>query len=253
MPIVETIRGAIHFKDYGSRENSASALVLIHGAGGMVLDWPLALRKEMNAIALHLPGHGRSPGNGRRSIKDYAEDIVAFLDAQEIKSAVIAGHSMGGAIAQTLALDYSDYVKGLILSGTAAHLPVNQAIIDGLENNFEETTELLIKWQWAKDAPEHFRQQGLERLRQIPMEITRNDYLACNDFDVRERLLEISVPTLILAASRDTMIALPAAELLHEGITKSKLVVIENGGHMFPLEQPAKVVEVIKQWLEETF
>jgi pimeloyl-ACP methyl ester carboxylesterase len=253
MPTVETTRGIFYYKDYRKTPLSHSPLVLIHGAGGVYLDYPIELRKMMQTIALDLPGHGRSAGEGRRYIVDYAADVVALLDALQIDKAIIVGHSMGGAIAQTIALDYADRVAGLILLGTGAHLPVNQIIIDGLENDFKATCEKLIKWQWHKSAPEQYRQQGLERLLQTPAQITRNDYRACNEFDVSERLAEITVPTLVIAASDDKMLPVAQSELLAEKIADAKLVVLENAGHMFTLEQPQKVVDVIQQWVTEKF
>lgn len=248
MPTIETSRGTFYYKDYRNGERSHPPIVLIHGAGGMFLDWPIELRKTMQTIAIDLHGHGLSSGEGRRYIQDYAEDIIALLDALKIEKAIIGGHSMGGAIAQTIALDFADSVAGLMLLGTGAHLPVNQMIIDGLENNFEKTCENLIKWQWHKSAPDSYRQQGLERLLKNPAHTIRNDFLACNDFDVRERLAKIAVPTLILAGADDKMTPVSQSEFLADMIPDSKLIVIENAGHMFPLEQPRIVAQYAKLW-----
>ncbi|MDQ7026281.1 MAG: alpha/beta fold hydrolase [Anaerolineae bacterium] len=253
MPTIETVRGTFYYKDYRQDEITHPPLMLIHGAGGVYLDLPIELRKTMQTIALDLHGHGRSSGSGRRRIRDYAEDIVALLDALNIEKAIIAGHSMGGAIAQTLALDFADRVAGLILLGTGAHLPVNQMIIDGLESNFEKTCQNLIKWQWHKSALEQYRQRGLERLLQTPINTIRNDFLACNEFDIRERLAEITVPTLIIAAAEDKMLAQSQSEFLAEKISGAKLAILENAGHMFPLEQANQVVDIVQQWVTEKF
>ena len=59
------------------------------------------------SIAPDLNGHGKTPGEGRTTIKDYADDMLALLDALEIEQCIAVGHSMGGAIAQTLALHYT--------------------------------------------------------------------------------------------------------------------------------------------------
>jgi pimeloyl-ACP methyl ester carboxylesterase len=253
MPMLETARGTFFYKDYRKEGLSHPPIVLIHGAGGVYLDMPIALRKTMQAIAFDLSGHGRSAGEGRRHIHDYAADVVALLDALEINRAIVGGHSMGGAIAQTIALDFADRVAGLILLGTGAYLPVNQSIIEGLANEFEKTCAMLIKWEWHKSAPESYRQQGLARLLNTPAQVTSNDFLACNEFDVRERLAEISVPTLILAADTDRMLPLAQSEFLVDNIPHAKLVVLENAGHMFTLEQPDKVVEVVQEWVNTHF
>ena len=80
-----------------------------HGAGGNGHSWHKQIAHLAGAhspISLDLPGHGRSSGtDGMNSIREYADFVAAFLDALQIKSAVIAGHSMGGAIAmQTAAM-----------------------------------------------------------------------------------------------------------------------------------------------------
>jgi pimeloyl-ACP methyl ester carboxylesterase len=253
MPMLETARGTFFYKDYRKEGLSHPPIVLIHGAGGVYLDMPIALRKTMQAIAFDLSGHGRSAGEGRRQIHDYTQDVVALLDALNIETAIIGGHSMGGAIAQTIALDFADRVAGLMLFGTGAHLSVNQSIIDGLTNDFEKTCAMLIKWEWHKSAPESYRQQGLERLLKTPAQITSNDFLACNDFDVRERLGEIDVPTLVLAADTDKMLPLAHSEFLADNIPHAELVVLENAGHMFTLEQPDKVVEMVQEWVNTHF
>jgi pimeloyl-ACP methyl ester carboxylesterase len=253
MPMLETARGTFFYKDYRKEGISHPPIVLIHGAGGVYLDMPIALRKTMQAIAFDLSGHGRSAGAGRRHIREYAEDVIALLDAVKIDEAIIGGHSMGGAIAQTIALDFADRVAGLLLFGTGAHFLVNQSIIEGLANDFEKTCAMLIKWEWDKSAPESYRQQGLARLLATPVHITRNDYLACNEFDVRERLAEINVPTLVVAADTDKMLPLVQSEFLADNIPHAKLAVLENAGHMFTLEQPDKVVEVVQEWVNTHF
>jgi pimeloyl-ACP methyl ester carboxylesterase len=253
MPMLETARGTFFYKDYRKEGISHLPLVLIHGAGGVYLDMPIALRKTMQVIAFDLSGHGRSAGEGRRHIRDYAADVVALLDALNIDNAIIGGHSMGGAIAQTIALDFADRVAGLMLFGTGAHFLVNQSIIDGLANEFEKTCAMLIKWEWHKSAPESYRQQGLERLLKTPAQITIKDFLACNEFNVRERLAEINVPTLVVAADSDKMLPLAQPQFLADNIPHAKLVVLENAGHMFTLEQPNKVVEVVQEWVNTHF
>jgi len=76
-------------------------LVLVHGAGGDHLHWPPQLRRlaGCEVYALDLPGHGHSPGAGRNTITAYAQVLNAFADTLALPPFVLAGHSMGGAIA----------------------------------------------------------------------------------------------------------------------------------------------------------
>jgi pimeloyl-ACP methyl ester carboxylesterase len=249
MPIAKTERGKIFYKDY-RKETNTTPLVLIHGAGGNYQDWPIELRKDAGAIALDLPGHGQSPQPARTKVDDYTADIVALFDVLEIESAIIAGHSMGGAIAQTIALDYPQYAKGLILIGTGAKLEVNSSIINGFMEKPEETARLVMRWAWAKHISEEIREESIHKLLETPTEVTHGDYIACNDFDVRERLGEITVPTLILAGTVDKMTPLALSQELAENIPNATLALIENGGHMFPLEQPEKIRDLVVLWMK---
>ncbi len=101
-----------------------SAVVLLHGAGGTHLHWPYNLRRLNNykIYAPDLPGHGKSAGLGMQSVGKYADAVAEWITSVGIKKAVIAGHSMGGAIAQTLAIEYPKLVSGLILVATGAKL-----------------------------------------------------------------------------------------------------------------------------------
>ncbi len=83
-------------------------LLLIHGAGGTHMHWPAALRRlaDWNVYALDLPGHGKSPGPGRDSIAAYCDVVYGVIQALGLERAVLAGHSMGGAIVQEFALHY---------------------------------------------------------------------------------------------------------------------------------------------------
>src|SRR6516225_5802971 len=95
------------------------ALILLHGAGSNGHAWHYqydGLGNRHSPIAPDLPGHGRSSGvEGLRTIEDYAAFTQSFLDSLRLESAVIAGHSMGGAIAMEFALRHPARVKALVL------------------------------------------------------------------------------------------------------------------------------------------
>ena len=83
------------------------AIILIHGAGGDRKSWNLLLRHfagcGLHGVALELPGHGKSPGIGKApDIPGFAGIVEAFIGARGLASPILAGHSMGGAIALTL-------------------------------------------------------------------------------------------------------------------------------------------------------
>src|SRR2546430_629337 len=89
--------------------------LLVPCSGGSHLDWPGSLRRiaGRRVLTIDLPGHGRSPLPGRQSVTAYAFDVIGLFDTLAIPAAVIVGHSLGGAIAQQLALFQPDRVAGL--------------------------------------------------------------------------------------------------------------------------------------------
>jgi pimeloyl-ACP methyl ester carboxylesterase len=248
MPMIETARATIHYKDYRQAPDTPP-VILIHGAGGMYLDWSITLRRDLGAIALDLPGHGRSPLPGRASIADYAADVVALLDALAIDTATIIGHSMGGAIAQMIALDYPQVVRRLGLIGTGARLPVNAQIISGIVDDTEATAHLLMKWMWARQIDEQVRQQGAQRLLKTSATVIQADFKACDAFDVRERLPQIAVDTRVLVGTDDKMTPLAWSQTLAAAIPQANLITVAGGGHMVVLEQAQVVCDHLRAWL----
>ena len=107
MPYTTVASERVFYARRSALSPEAPDLILVHGAGGNHQHWGAAVRnlRSANVYALDLPGHGRSSGNGRTAIADYAAFVVGFMDALGLQKAVIAGHSMGGAIATTMALE----------------------------------------------------------------------------------------------------------------------------------------------------
>ena len=252
MPLIETATCTFYFADHRSDDSPYPPIVLVHGAGGSHLDWPGELRRlpEANLISVDLPGHGKSPGPGRNRVADYAADIVALLDALGWPKAIITGHSMGGAIAQTMALDHADKVAGIILVGTGAKLGVHPDILEKVVPDPESVAALLKDWMWGNGVPDSMRDLGYERLMETAPEVTHGDYFACSNFDIRSRIAEITAPTLVIGGTMDQMTPHKFAIYLQEQIANAQLVTVEGGGHMMALEQPDLVVGGIQDWLK---
>lgn len=248
MPLAEN---GIWYADHRDPTVHRTPVLLIHGAGGTHLDWPAELRRmpDMNAIAPDLPGHGRSKAPARASISAYAADMTGLLDTLKIPKAILLGHSMGGAIVQTMALHAPDHVVGLILIGTGAKLGVHPDILNGLVSDYEKTIRMIVDWQWA-DGYEQVKRLGAKRLLETDPKVLLGDFTATNAFDMRGQVGQIGVPTLIIGGTADRMTPFKFSTYLHEQIAGSQLVSVEGGGHMMALEQPQVVANAIRHWLE---
>ena len=226
-------------------------MALIHGAGENHLVWPASLRRVdgVSAYALDLPGHAKSGGRGRSSVADYAEVVRGFLDALGVERAVIAGHSMGGAIAQQCALSYPARVAGLVLVATGARLRVAPAILNNVLSEYAATLDLVTRYAWGPGAPEQLVQLGRAQLAETSPQVMANDYAACNAFDVIERLREITAPTLVISGTADQMTPPKYATFLADKIRGARLAMIEGAGHMVMLEQQELVARHMEQFL----
>src|SRR5512138_3800323 len=103
MAIARSAAGLFH-ADSGPAPAGGPPLVLVHGAGGSQRHWAEEVRAlpGRRVIALDLPGHGRSPGPAPGTVAGLARSVLGLLDALGLETAVVAGHSMGGAVALTL-------------------------------------------------------------------------------------------------------------------------------------------------------
>jgi pimeloyl-ACP methyl ester carboxylesterase len=250
MPYAQTISGTLFYTlSEGTKDDPS--LVLVHGAGGSRLHWPAELRRlpRASVYTLDLPGHGRSQGQGCDAIKDYAEAVVAFVDAVQIERATFVGHSMGGAVALTLALDFASRVAGLVLTATGARLRVAPAILEGIHSNFAETVELITRFAWSPEAPQTLTELGRQALRETGPDVLLGDFSACDHFDAMERLGEIKAPTLVVSGSADHLTPIKYARFLADHITDANLAVVEGAGHMVMLEQPEEVTKAIQEFL----
>jgi pimeloyl-ACP methyl ester carboxylesterase len=229
-------------------------VILIHGAGGIHLSWPPQVRRlaDEKIYALDLPGHGKSEGTGRQSIDEYADDVIAFMKELKIRSAVMIGHSMGSAIALTLALKYPKQVLGLGLLGSGSKMPVAPILLEtaGTPNGFESAVDMVNEYCFSSETQPSLLELSKRAMMGIRPPVLLGDFLACNEFDVVSQLDKIRAPTLIICGAEDKMMPLKFSELLRDGIANSQLHVLDHAGHMVMLEQPDAVANLLKQFID---
>jgi pimeloyl-ACP methyl ester carboxylesterase len=250
-PFAEIADGQIWYAWNSRPVRDRPPLLLIHGAGGNRLSWPAELRRLAghSVLVLDLPGHGRSEGPAPESIEAYAAAVVNLLDALKVNKAVVGGHSMGGAIAQTIALEYPNCTAGLVLMGTGPRLRVSPVLLDGILQDFERALALIAKWSFSPAASPDLKQLAIEVMGEAGQAVLHADFQACDRFDARSRLAEIYVPTLVIGGTADKMTPLELSQVLAREIPKAHLETVEGGGHMFALEQPALVAATIARFM----
>ncbi len=158
---------------------------------------------------------------------------------------------MGGAIALQLALDAPDRIAGLVLVATGARLRVGPQILDSLTTDFDAAVELLIGMQYGPTANPDFRRIGAEHLHAAGPDVVKGDFLACNAFDVIDRLAEIQVPALMIGGSADQMVPSRFFNYLAEHLLDAELHLVQDTGHMVAIEFPDQVAELICKWAQK--
>ncbi len=253
MPRLDTAQDTLF---YARRGRGHPALVCIHGAGGthQHWGWQIGGLSDMTAVlALSLPGHGRAAGPHRHRIAEYGAVVLDALDALALGSVVLAGHSMGGAIALWLALHQPERVAGLVLISTGAKLPIPAALLAEMARAPIRAVRQIAANVYHPDTSANLRQAGEVAFLQADPVVFRDDLLACSSFDVRERLDEICCPTLILCGADDQMTPARCSQFLHQRIAHAELLIVEQAGHMLPIEQPDMVNAALRRWFTSQY
>ncbi len=251
MPFLTIAGASAHYAHRRAVPAHRPPVVFIHGAGGSHQHWLYQVRDLPHApsYAVDLPGHGRSEGPGRDSIAAYGDWLVAFLDATKLDQAVLVGHSMGGAIAQEVALRYPARVAGLGLVATGARLRVLPAIFDGIRQDPQAAVQLICDSAFGPETPPELVRLGRRQMGLISPEVLYADFVACDTFDVMGRLAEIMAPAFVLCGTRDLLTPTKYAVYLRDQIGGATLHLVEGAGHMVMVERPEAVVQVLATFL----
>jgi len=227
-------------------------VLFIHGSGGSGVLWREqveALSGEMNTVALDLPGHGESGGRGMESVADYAAAVEAFVSSLQPPRPIPCGLSLGGAVVLHLLLEGRMKYEAGILVNTGARLRVMPLIFETIERDYQAYVNGAKSMSISPKTDPRRIEPLLESMAACPPEVTWGDFRACDAFDVMERLGEISVPVLVLTASDDRMTPVKYGDYLAEHIPNSRLVHIEDAGHLSPMEKPEEVTKAIRDFV----
>jgi len=225
----------LHYAEQG--DSSGIPMILLHGVTDSwrsfepVLPYlPPAIR----ACALTQRGHGDTdrPETGYRT-RDFAADIAAFMDALDLASAIVVGHSMGSTNALRFAIDYPHLTRGLVLAASFASYRQNPVVMEfwksavarlqdpidpGFVREFQEST-------LAQPLPQEFFETVVQESLKLPARVWSAAFEGFFEDDFTSELSRVKAPTLILWGDRDSICSRGDQDRLLSAITGARLVV----------------------------
>ena len=237
------------------------AIVFVHGAAFDHSVWQWQSRYFAHhghcVLAVDLPGHGRSPGAIRTRIEDWGFWIVGLLDAAGLAQAALVGHSMGSLVALDAALRAPDRVSKLALVGSAIPMAVGDAFLSAAREEPAVAFDMEATWgharlsQLATSAVPGSSLRGASRSlngRSRPGALSAA-LEACNTYRPDSQALRsLSVPTLVVAGTRDQMTPFKAGRALASEIPDARFVALD-AGHAMMTEAPKELLRALREFL----
>jgi pimeloyl-ACP methyl ester carboxylesterase len=262
----------VHYVDYGETRDDQRPVVMIHGLAACWQNWletiPRIAAEGRRVVALDLPGFGESEmPRDDISISGFGRTVESLIDELDLGQVVVLGHSMGGFTAAEFAIQYPQRVERLVLQAAA-----------GISSNNVDREPLLagarvVAGVMALGAAQSRLFVTRPRLRylalasvvrhptRIPADIAwelishsgREGFLpalkAILTYDFRERLSQISAPTLVMTGSDDVLVPAKDADEYVRVIPDARKVVFEDTGHTPMIERPETFNDCVVEFL----
>ena len=237
-------------------------LLFIHGAGMDHSVWTLQARyfahHGCNAIALDLPGHGRSTVPAITSIEAIADWTAKVIEGLGVKDVTLIGHSMGALASLETAVRHADKVNRLLLLGIAAVMPVHQALLKAALEDQPLAADLITSWGHGpighlggNRAPGGWLMGHARKLlSHAPEGVLHQDLAACDAYDNGKTAAnKVSCPTLIITGDHDRMTPKREGDKLAAMVEGALLSTIQGAGHMMMVEKPDATLDVMIDWM----
>ncbi len=239
------------------------AVLFIHGAANDHSVWALQSRyfayHGWNALALDLPGHGRSEGKPMSSIGELADWIAGVMDAAGISEAALVGHSMGSLVALETAVRHASRVTRVAMIGTAIPMPVTGVLLDTSKANDHAAYEMINIFSHSPRAQIGGNRvpggwlmgSGMRLMERSGDGVLHADFVACNSYNNGlSAAAKATCPFLLILGQRDLMTPPRAARDAAAKFADAKSIVLDASGHALMSEQPDAVLDALIGFLK---
>lgn len=247
----------IYYERLGNT-SSNKTIIFVHGASATAESLrPLAMNlSDYNVILLDLPGHYRSEGTARSTIKDYTDFIKDFIKALRSEGIVteditLIGHSMGGMITLQSSINHDvNEIKRYVIVNSGAKVDVDQGFIDKLAQGIYDYS--FFSAAFTPYTPQYIIDYFMANLDSMvaSVEASYADFKTAAEFDGRDQLDKVKDPTLILGAELDRITPIALSHEMDEGIEDSELITYSEVGHMLPVEKADIIAQDIIKFIE---
>ena len=257
--------GEIQLDYERSGNESGPPLLLIMGMSGTALHWgePFLelLRRDFDVIAYDHRGVGGSTKlDGSITTRQMGDDAAGLLAALELDSAHVLGISMGGMVAQELALNHPGRIRTLTLGctycggeGSALSSPevmqkLSEAMMSGdRQRALRAGWEVNVSAELVDDEQAYASFLEIAERRAVAIAVVMEQMQACAAHNTFDRLPELAdVPTLVIHGTEDQLLPVQNGHLIASRIPGSQLEILEGVGHMFFWERPERSAELVR-------
>ncbi len=241
---------------------SLPTVIFIHGAANDHSVWALQSRyfayHGYNALAVDLPGHGKSAGGALNDVAALADWVKALMDAGGIGEAAVIGHSMGSLIGLETAARYPANVSRLVLIGTAIPMAVSEALLETSAANDHAAYEMINVFAHSPRAqiggnrlPGAWMMGNSMRLMERSANgVLHADFTACNSYrGGLDAANKVRCPVLLVLGQRDLMTPPRATKAAAANFSDARTVMLEGTGHSLMSEQPDAVLDALIDFL----
>jgi len=254
------VNGAQTHVATGGKEFDASlpTVLFLHGSGLDHRSFALQTRwfayNGFGVLAPAFPGHSLSAGEPLASIEESGNWLVEFLTAAGVETAHVVGHSQGFLSALELNAAKPGLVKSLTGVGTGAAIPVNPMLIETAQKSADDAAKMMVQWGFGNRI--HMGASPTPGMQPIAVgrQIMGNNPLAvdlqsCADYLGGESALDkVKAPSAMILAGQDKMTPLKAGLAVAKALG-SELTVLEEFGHMLPIEAPKEVLLALRRFI----
>ena len=266
MPVIKSNGININYNEYGNKDGEV--LLLIMGLGAPGGTWEKHLNEYRNHFRCIVPDN-RGAGDSDKPAGDYntiemAADAMGVIDALGIDKFHVNGISMGGAIAQNIAIAYASRVKSCIITASWAYCDnYMKNVFEMLKTtrsnmSYANFSQMFLLWLYSAETyrnnPEIITeslQNNIIDLFPMPQHAFNSQVAACSRHDTREKLKDITSPVLITAGDKDIFTPIECSKYLNENIKNSRLEVFEKYTHTHHWEDLDRYNKVTVDFINE--